>query len=619
MLKDLVIPLGIIALIGSMIVPMPSFLLDILLVSNLIFALSLLILTMYVAEPLSLSVLPSLLLIATLIRLSLNISTTRMILGAGEAGKTVEAFGALVIQGNIAVGAVVFIIITLVQFLVVAKGAERVAEVSARFSLDAMPGRQMSIDADVRAGLCDFETARQKRQELQTESRFYGALDGAMKFVKGDAIAGIVIVIINVVGGLVTGLAVEGLDLQAALAKYTILTVGDGLLAQIPALLNALGAGMVVTRVARGDNSTLSAEIVYQLSQLRRVPVICGLVALALSLVPAMPVIPFLLVGVFLLVCAASGRGASSGAKTVELKKFRPRVPQPLRVEVDKGLSEILVMNGLAERLEEFRQTAFDKYGVALPAPEFGNGNKDGRAFRIFVRGLKTESASIPIDAKDPLGTIFICLEHLLDERVVDLIDDISTRRLLDYLDSDFPELVSAVVPSVISVTQLSEILKELAREHVSLRHFDMILQAVAEAGGKVSGERAMLEAVRAALKRQICSMYASVEGIITGFTLDPILDMAIAKSEEERLPLNTDLIMSICNFLERRKPLDDVVLIVSRRSRRLIRECLELNSVKIPVIAHEELAGDFVFRSCGHISLDDAEREDAILEELAA
>ena len=214
-MKNLILPLSVLAMFASMLLPLPSGLLDILLVANLILSLLLLISALYITKPLKLSALPTLLLLATLFRLSLNVSTTRMILGSSGISKTIEAFGKVVIQGNLVVGVVVFLVITLVQFIVIAKGSERVAEVSARFTLDAMPGKQMSIDADVRAGLIDFKTAKEKREELQTESRFYGALDGAMKFVKGDAIAGLVITTINIIGGFAVGIFINNMDIQA--------------------------------------------------------------------------------------------------------------------------------------------------------------------------------------------------------------------------------------------------------------------------------------------------------------------------------------------------------------------------------------------------------------------
>ena len=260
--RDIVMPVGLLLVVGCMIIPLPPAVLDILLCSNLLFALLLVISALHIRDPLKLATLPSLLLMATLFRLSLNLATTRAVLGSGHAGKAVEAFGSVVIQGSVAVGFVLFLLITLIQFIVVAKGAERVAEVAARFTLDALPGKQMAIDAELRSGLLDSETARRKRLEVQMESRFYGALDGAMKFVKGDAIAGIVITFVNICGGLLIGLLVHELEFDVALRRYTVLTIGDGLLSQIPSLLNSIAAGLIVTRVQVDESSTLSSDLI---------------------------------------------------------------------------------------------------------------------------------------------------------------------------------------------------------------------------------------------------------------------------------------------------------------------------------------------------------------------
>jgi type III secretory pathway component EscV len=259
--QEVLVPVGLLLILGCMLVPLPPLLLDILLCSNLLFALLLVVGALHIKDPLKLSTLPSLLLMATLVRLSLNLATTRAVLSTGHAGQAVEAFGAVVTQGSLVVGCILFLLITLIQFIVVAKGAERVAEVSARFTLDALPGKQMAIDAEIRSGLLDPEGARRKRSEVQSESRFYGALDGAMKFVKGDAVAGLVVTFVNIAGGLLVGLLIHGLDLEVALRRYTLLTIGDGLLSQVPSLLNAVAAGLIVTRVQVDELSSLSGDL----------------------------------------------------------------------------------------------------------------------------------------------------------------------------------------------------------------------------------------------------------------------------------------------------------------------------------------------------------------------
>src|SRR5580698_8379818 len=277
--SDLLLVACIVLVVGLMIVPLPTFLLDIFITANITIAVTILMVALYVSNGAQLASYPTLLLLTTLYRLALEISSTRLILLQANAGEVIKAFGQFVVGGNFVVGAVIFLIITLVQFLVITKGSERVAEVAARFTLDAMPGKQMSIDADLRAGSIDFKVARKRRQMLAKESQFYGAMDGAMKFVKGDAMAGIIITVINIVGGLIIGVGMNGMPAGEAVQTYSILTIGDGLVAQIPALLISISAGMVVTRVASEDEETnIGSDIAGQiLAQPKAIAVAAGI------------------------------------------------------------------------------------------------------------------------------------------------------------------------------------------------------------------------------------------------------------------------------------------------------------------------------------------------------
>src|SRR5215468_9908053 len=291
---DLILVALVGVMIGLMIVPLPTFLLDIFLTINITVAVTILMVSIYISSPTQIASYPTLLLITTLYRLSLDISATRLILLKADAGEVIRSFGMFVVSGNFVVGAVIFLIITLVQFIVITKGAERVAEVSARFTLDAMPGKQMSIDADLRAGIIDFQQARARRENLARESQFYGAMDGAMKFVKGDAIAGIVITLINIVGGLIIGVAMNGMAASEAVQTYSILTIGNGLVSQIPALLISISAGMVVTRVAsENKDANLGKDVAGQiLGQPKAIAVASGLLTV-MAIIPGLPKIPF--------------------------------------------------------------------------------------------------------------------------------------------------------------------------------------------------------------------------------------------------------------------------------------------------------------------------------------
>jgi type III secretion protein V len=296
--SDIALAAVVIGMVGMMIVPLPTFLLDLLLTLNISAAVVLLLVSLYVPTALKISAFPAILLITTLFRLALNVSSTRLILLQADAGEVIDAFGNFVVQGNYVVGAVVFLILTIVQFLVIAKGAERVSEVAARFTLDAMPGKQMAIDADLRAGAFDLDEARRRRAEIQRESQLYGAMDGAMKFVKGDAIAGVIITSINIIAGMIIGVAQLEMPAVEAAQTYTILTIGDGLVSQIPALLIATTAGIIVTRVASEEGDThLGADIAAQLAAHPRAIAIAGALLIGLAIIPGLPTVPFLMMG----------------------------------------------------------------------------------------------------------------------------------------------------------------------------------------------------------------------------------------------------------------------------------------------------------------------------------
>ncbi len=616
-MRDLIVPLGVVAVFASMILPLPPGMLDFLLVANLVLALVLMLSALYISEPLKLSSLPTILLLATLYRLALNISTTRLVLAGGYAGEVVQGFGSVVAQGNLVVGAVVFLVITLVQFIVVAKGSERVAEVAARFTLDAMPGRQMSIDADVRAGLIDIHTAREKRQELQTESRFYGALDGAMKFVKGDAIAGMIIIAINIIGGLLVGTLMHGMDLRRAASTYTILTIGDGLLSQIPSLLNSLAAGMVVTRVTRGDNESLANEVLNQLGQLKKVKVLIGVISIILGLVSGLPVLPFLVLASMLLLSAIfSKQGANKPTAETE-KRFKPKSPPLIQIELGAKLAQAIYQSGkLIPEVEAFREKLFEKHGLIILPPDFTLSEELGEEYCIKIRGIKAKRAQAPTEAAHALAAILKSLEELSSRRAVELIDDIMTRRILDHFENESPELAAAVVPGVVTLTQLTEILKGLAGEQISIANFDLILQAVAECGHKAPNERVLLEDVRVALKRVISEHYAK-DGIIRAITLDPLMDLNFAKAEREKQAIDVEQLNLLVEMVQSPSCVG-AILVSSKGARRIIGECLLLRGCRIPVIAIEEVADDVRLEIVGRVSLTE-NLQDGAIERLAA
>ncbi len=616
-MKELVVPFGLLAVMGSLLLPVPPMALDFMLVGNLVLALVLFLSSLYVSDSLKLSSLPSLLLIATLYRLGLNVATTRAILSGGDAGQVVLAFGETVIAGNLAVGLVVFVVLTLIQFVVIAKGAERVAEVAARFTLDALPGKQMSIDADVRAGLIDFETARTRRNDLQTESRFFGALDGSMKFVKGDAIAGLFMVAVNIVGGLAVGTIGEGMSFSRAVQHFTLLTIGDGLASQIPALLNALAAGMVVTRVSRGDNQTLAQEVLQQLGQIRSVKVIIGLFIALIGIVPGMPALPFLSLSGVLLLSAILSHGKGTGEPVKQVEKFEPRVPATLAIEVgEKARTQLHGSPALMPTMLKFREETHRRHGLVIGLPEFEVARELTNGYRLKLRGIPVAQGVQGAEATQTLKQIFEALHTIVSDRMVELIDDIITRRMLDSLEREAPELIAAVVPAVVTVTQLTELLRMLAREQVSLKNFDVIVQAVAESGSKAANERVLLEEVRIALRRVISHQHALANAKVRALVLDPVVDLTIAQTERENRPLSVDVIAHIAEQLLLQHS-DGRVLATSRTSRRLLADCLRLRGVTMPVIAFDELAEGYQFDIEGRVDISEelsAKSDDQLL-----
>ncbi len=611
--KELVVPLGLLLVIGCMIIPLPGLALDILLCSNLLFALLLVIGALHIRDPLKMATLPSLLLMATLWRLALNLATTRAVLSSGHAGQAVEAFGSIVIQGSIVVGFVLFLLISLIQFIVVAKGAERVAEVSARFTLDALPGKQMAIDAEIRSGALDPEAARKKRQDVQMESRFYGALDGAMKFVKGDAIAGLVIAGVNIIGGLAVGILIQQLDLEVALRRYTVLTIGDGLLSQIPSLLNSVAAGLIVTRVQVDESSTLASDLLGQMGQFKMARMFVAVAAFVLGCLPGMPHVVLLLVSLSLVVSLfLSQSEASQEEGAAKSAPFEPSLAQSIQIEVNPSwVPSLPQLSEISHGMDSLREYSFSRWGLVLQRPGIGLWNDSEGAYRILIRGMevyRSEKEIVPA-LWDELQ---LEAKRSIDLYKVELIDDGVTRRSLDYVEREIPDLVNGVVPSVVSLTQMTALLRALLREGITTKHLDVILQTIAEHGSKVT-ERQLLAEVRIALAPVVSASVAQGT-VIKGAVLEPIMDLVLGKAEESGSLVSGDLVDLICEqaeqLLER-----GMALVASKRSRAYLRDVVRVRWAGIPVIAHEEIAPRFEFQPLLQIQLSSDEQRQALVQ----
>ncbi|MFA6107334.1 MAG: flagellar biosynthesis protein FlhA [Candidatus Latescibacterota bacterium] len=577
---DVLIAVGVITILGVMIVPLPTYLMDFFLVVNISLALLVLMLTIYITAPLELSVFPGLLLVLTLFRLSLNVASTRLILSDANAGRVIAAFGEVVVRGNYVLGFIVFTIIVIIQFVVITKGAGRVAEVAARFTLDAMPGKQMAIDADLNAGLIDEREARRRREDISREADFYGAMDGASKFVRGDAVAGILIALINIIGGFAIGVLQHGMDLAQALKTYTLLTVGDGLVTQIPALITSTAAGIIVTRATTDGN--LGRDINRQLTGRPQATVIAGVMLIALGLVPGLPTWPFLLIGSLLIGSALLVRRrqqeeATAARRTQEVETIPEERPEdylrvdPLEVQVGYQLVPLVDAKqggDLIERIVQIRKVAAMEMGFIAPPvrvrdstelkpsdyqirvkgnivargelqprsllainPGYAEGQIDGAATTDPVFGLparwittaqREKAELLGYNVVEPVAVIATHLTEVIHGHARELLGRQETQHLLDELKKTCPKVVEELVPAVVPLGRLQRILQSLLAERVPIRDLRTILETAADYA-EVSDPEVIGEYVRTALRRQICNVLLkeSQERGIAVLTLD--------------------------------------------------------------------------------------------------
>ena len=573
---DIAVALVVILAIAMMILPMPHVVVDTLIAFNLGFAVLLLMVALYVLSPLEFSSLPGIILISTVFRLAITITTARLILAEGDAGDIIRTFGEFVISGNLIVGFVVFLIITLVQFIVIAKGAERVAEVGARFTLDALPGKQMAIDAELRNGDIDQAQARARRSTLERESQLYGAMDGAMKFVKGDAIAGLVVIAVNMIGGLAIGTLTRGMSLGQALHEYTLLSIGDALISQIPALLLSLTAGTIVTRVTGGRDIALGRDIAEQLVSDPRALRLAAAVLLGMAAIPGFPAPIFLILA--LVFAAGSFRlkarpdpAAVKAAEEEEAEPARatkPALPAevvPVMLNLAPGLVESLDAEALAKSIARIRSAVSSDLGVLIPEvgatvdPMLAEGE-----FRLDVEGVPVETghvrpdqlvldddvanlelAGIPFTREEGTGApVWIAVEHgaALDEAGIGHLDAAGivgarvratlmrhtgrfvgiqeTRALLARMETGYGDLVKEVLRSV-PVPRIAEVLRRLLDEGIPMRNTRILLESLAEWGEREQNVMLLTEYVRSGLKRQICHRHANAHKVVAAYVLE--------------------------------------------------------------------------------------------------
>ncbi len=570
--NDIGIVILMIGIIMLMIIPVPLGFLDLFLSMNIALAMMIMLISMFIKEPLEFAVFPSMLLITTLFRLSLNISTTRKILSEGQAGNVIDAFGEFVIGGDAIVGFVIFIIIIIIQFLVITRGAERVSEVAARFTLDAMPGKQMAIDADLNSGLISEAQARTRRENIQKEADFYGAMDGASKFVKGDAIAGIIITIINIVAGFAIGAFRFNLTIPEALEKYTLLTVGDGLVGQIPALMISVATGIVVTRAA--SDSNLSQDVFSQLFREPRILYIVSGVLSALGLFTPLPGFPLISLALFLAylgftltrevkraITQEEAQEAEEAPEIEDIRKPENIIPllqvDPIELEFGYGIIPLADPNqggDLFDRLVMIRRQIALELGIVVPMIRLrDNIQLEPNAYSIKIKGnevaygeimfdhylamdpgnaegdvvgVETVEPAFGLPAKwisaderekaevlgftvvDPSSIISTHLTEIVKRHAFELLGRQEVKSLIDNVKENNATLVDELIPSLMAIGDVQKVLSNLLKEGVSIRDLNSILEALADHARSTKDVNILTEYVRQALSRQITGQY---------------------------------------------------------------------------------------------------------------
>lgn len=581
------VPVAVVAIVLLLVIPVPAFLLDTLLAINISGSLVMLLTCMYVRRPLDFAVFPSLILVFTLFRLGLNVASTRLVLRDGYAGKVIESFGQFVVGGSLVIGLVIFLILVVIQFAVITQGATRVAEVGARFTLDAMPGKQMAIDADLNAGLINEDEARKRRSEVSAEADFYGAMDGSSKFVKGDAIAGIVITIVNLVGGFALGLLDRGMSAGEALQTYSLLSVGDGLVSQIPALLLSVSTGIIVTRATtQGD---MGSDASKQLSQHRSALTIAGAAAVAMALVPGMPKVPFLLIGA-LLIFAGQHKPAADpepeqldvapepepAADTPERIMAQMRV-DPLEIVLAPDLVDLVdpsTGGDLLDRVRSLRRKVAMDLGVVVPPVRTRDSvDNEPATYVIRIAGVSVTTGTAPAgrvlalgeeldglpgeETTDPVfgiagkwvptelryqaeiagatvvdraSVLVTHLSEVIRTNAARLLSREDVKSLVDSVRAEHPALVEELIPNPLSLGEVQRVLQALLAEQVSIRNLPHIFEGLslhAKVGTDADG---LTEAARAALGPAVAMPYV-VDGTLSIITLAGPLEQSIAEA----------------------------------------------------------------------------------------
>ncbi|MDQ6967449.1 MAG: flagellar biosynthesis protein FlhA [Mariprofundaceae bacterium] len=592
---DVLLAVGVLGILLIMMVPLPLWLMDVLLAINLAIGVIILLTAIFVLRPLDFSIFPAVLLLTTLFRLSLNVATTRLILlhgqeGTGAAGHVIEGFGNFVVGGNTVVGVIIFLILVLINFIVITKGSTRIAEVAARFTLDAMPGKQMAIDADLNAGMIDEVQARERRLSVAREAEFFGSMDGAAKFVRGDAVAGLIITAINLLAGLIIGTMQQGMAIGDAMQVYSLLTVGDGLVSQIPALVISTAAGIVITRA--GGSEQLSEEITVQFTQHPKVHLIASGALFLIGLVPGLPFIPFLLISIglgfsgwYLLMGEKEKAAAPNVADTEPVAADKPEeeslsdllVVDPIRLEVGYGLIDFVEAGrdgGLLGRLQALRRQMTQEVGFVLPPVHIKDNLQLGVGdYRVLVRGaevgrgeirprhllaLEGQVAGPPIEGiptQEPafgLPALWISsdqrqqaelsgytvveaptvivthITEILRRHAYEMLDRAQVQDLVDGVAERYPKVIADIVPGQVTLGVLQHVLRSLLSEWISVRDLLLIIETLADGMTEQRDIGNLVEMVRHRMGRSIVQRYMNDQGELAVFTLEGELEQTM-------------------------------------------------------------------------------------------
>jgi type III secretion protein V len=582
---------------AMMILPMPTALADVLIAANIGLAVVLMMVAVYIAAPVEFSTLPSVILITTAFRLSLSITTSRMVLVQGDAGSIIRTFGEFVIAGNVVVGLVVYLIITIVQFLVITKGSERVAEVAARFTLDALPGKQISIDTDLKNGDIDANEARRRRRNLEKESQLYGAMDGAMKFVKGDAIASLVIIIINLVGGITIGCLQRGLPFSGAAQTYALLAVGDGLIAQIPALLISLTSGVIVTRVTSEAGGNLGTDIMMQMTGQPRTLLIAAVVLTGLGFVPGFPTAVFLTMAVLL---GSTGWALAERIKEDERRSAAARAAAPARGEAAAlrmllGASFRAEAETLEADLDTMRQEVGTHLGIVVPRLRVvRDATPEVNGWQLQVNGVPAAQGVV-----DAAADIVAGARPAMCRVASQFVGIQETQALLKGMEPAFADLVREATKST-PVPRIAEVLRRLLDEGIPVSNLRTILEAAAEWGDREPNAAILAEHARVGLRRQICYALAGADKVLPVVLIEAPLDEALralinATPKGTELELRSSAVERIAGALRRMKEQRmHAVVLASSELRRHLRNRLNREGLDVPVLTFAELPQDF-------------------------